>query len=565
MYNSIAKFIGQTLKDEYGVNTEVALHPPVDALHGDLTTNVCMQVGKELHKAPREIAESLTKVLQGMEDIERVEVAGPGFLNITLTIAARLKLLLRVQVACEPMARRKEDPVIVEYSQPNIAKPLGVHHILSTVIGQSVANLHEHLGYNVIRINHLGDWGTQFGKLAVAMEKWGAGKETSAYTLDEMLDLYVRFHEEAEKDSTLEDAGREAFKKLEQGDPALRAFWADVVKVTMGAIEKLYDRLHVGFDHVHGESFYEDKMLPIIEEGRKNGIFTEGREGALIVEFGEETGLPPAIVMKGDGATIYLTRDLATVRYRVDTFHPQSIIYVVDVAQQLYFQQLFATVRKLGWNLPGLSHVVIGRMSFPDKSMSTRKGNIIQLEKALDEAVSRADKLIGEKESDVAGAERKDLAEMVGVGAFVYGVVSQNRKQNMIFTWDKALTFEGNSGPYIQYTHARARSVLRKADLKHLNLEGLTVSDLETRELLLMRRMIEFPAILEAARAEAMPHRLANYLYSLCQDFNSFYNALPILNAEEPARALRLALTGLSADILKCGAELLTLRVPDRM
>jgi len=547
------------------MSTEVILVPPSDLILGDLTTNVCMQMSKKVGKAPREIAELLIKELDGLDDIEKVEMAGPGFLNITLTIAARLKQLLRVQAACEPQIVRKgEAPVIVEYSQPNIAKPLGVHHLISTCMGQSVANLYEHLGYNVVRINHLGDWGTQFGKLAIAMKKWGSGKKTSEYSLDEMLDLYVRFHEEEENDSTLGDEARVAFKKLEQGDPELRAFWNDVVLVTMGALEKIYKRLHIAFDHVHGESFYEDKMLPIIEEGRMKGIFTEGKEGALIVEFGEESGLPPAIVMKGDGATIYLTRDLATVRYRVDTFHPQSMMYVVDVAQELYFKQLFATVRKLGWNLPELEHVVIGRMSFPDKSMSTRKGNIIQLEKALDEAVLRADALIAEKASEIEGAERKELSEIVGIGAFVYSVLNQNRKQNMIFTWEKALTFEGNSGPYLQYTHARARSVLRKAEIEKIN-PPQSVPSLENHEILLMRKMAQFPNVLEEARAEAMPHKLANYLYSLCQDYNSFYNTLPILNAEEPARALRLALTGLSADILKCGAEILTLRVPDRM
>jgi len=557
--------IGKTLESAYGVSTEVILVPPSDLILGDLTTNCCMQMSKKVGKAPKEIAEMLIKQLQGVEDIEKVEMAGPGFLNITLTIAARLKQLLRVQAACEPQTVRKnEAPVIVEYSQPNIAKPLGVHHILSTVIGQTIGNLYEHLGYNVIRINHLGDWGTQFGKLAVALAKWGSGKGTKEYTLDEMLDLYVRFHEEAKNDPTLEDEGRQAFKKLEQGDPTLRAFWRDVVEVTMGAIEKLYQRLHVHFDHTHGESFYEDKMQPIIEEGRQKGVFVEGKEGALIVEFEEGSNLPPAIVVKGDGATIYLTRDLATIRYRVDTFHPETLFYVVDVAQQLYFEQLFATVRKLGWNLPHLEHVVIGRMSFPDKSMSTRKGNIIQLEKALDEAITRADKLIAEKASEIEGAERTELAEIVGVGAFVYGVVSQNRKQNMIFTWDKALTFEGNSGPYLQYTHARARSVLRKADVQKITPPN-SVPSLENAELLLMRRMNEFPEILESARAEAMPHKLTNYLYALSQDFNFFYNALPILNAAEPARALRIALTGLTADILKCGAEILTLRVPDRM
>lgn len=564
MYNSIATKIGDALKDAYGVSTEVTLTHPSDPMHGDLTTNVCMQVSKKVGKAPKEIAQAVIAALKNVPDIEKVEIAGPGFLNITLTIAARLKQLLRVQAACEPQKTRKEDPVIVEYSQPNIAKPLGVHHILSTVVGQAIANLHVHLGYNVVRINHIGDWGTQFGKLAVAMERWGSGKPTKEHTLDELLDLYVHFHEEAERDPSLEDAARETFKKLEQGDTALRAFWQDVVDISMQSIERLYERLHVQFDYTHGESFYEDKMQPVIEEGRKKGVFIEGEEGAMICEFPEESGLPPAIVLKADGATIYLTRDLATVRYRLDTFHPQLILYVVDVSQQLYFQQLFATVQRLEWNLPHLEHVVIGRMSFPDKSMSTRKGNIIQLEQALDEAVSRADKLIEEKESEVTGPERDDLAEMMGVGAFVYTILSQNRKQNLTFTWDKALTFEGNSGPYIQYTHARARSVLRKGDIEKIEPPS-TIEELETRELLLMRHMAKFPFVLEEARAEAMPHKLTNYLYELCQEYNSFYSSLPILQAEEPQRTLRLALTQLTTDILKTGAEILTLRVPDQM
>jgi len=410
----------------------------------------------------------------------------------------------------------------------------------------------------------VGDWGTQFGKLAVAIAKWGSGKPTKEYTLDEMLDLYVRFHEEVEKDPTLDDAGREAFRKLEQGDKELRAFWKDVVSVTMEAISKIYVRLHVHFDHIHGESFYEDKMQPIIEEGKKKKVFTKGEDGALVVEFPENANLPTAVVVKGDGATIYLTRDLATVRYRVDTFHPQAVLYVVDVAQELYFKQLFETVRKLGWDLPRLEHIVIGRMSFPDKSMSTRKGNIIQLEKALDEAVRRADSLIAEKESGVAGKERADLAEIIGVGAFVYGVLSQNRRQNMIFTWDKALTFEGNSGPYLQYTHARARSVLRKGNVTKAEIP-YSVESFATQELLLMRHLAQFPAVMEEARRDAMPHKVAQYLFTLCQEFNTFYSTLPILEASESAKKLRLALTELTADTLKTGASLLTLRVPDRM
>ena len=564
MYSSIAILIGKLLKDSYGVSKEIALRIPENPAHGDLTTSIAMEVGKEAGKPPRSVAEQLAQALRKVEGVERVEVAGPGFLNITLTASERLKQLTATREACTPKVKRKEPPVILEYSQPNIAKPLGVHHILSTVIGQSVANLYEHLGYNVVRINHVGDWGTQFGKLAVAMEKWGSGKPTKEYTLDEMLDLYVRFHEEAEQDPSLEDAGREKFRKLEQGDEALRAFWEGVVSVTMEAIGEIYARLHVHFDYVHGESFYENKMAPVIEEGKKKKIFTEGEDGALVVEFPENANLPTAVVLKGDGATIYLTRDLATVRYRVDTFHPQAILYVVDVAQELYFKQLFATVQKLGWNLPRLEHIVIGRMSFPDKSMSTRKGNIIQLEKALDEAVRRADSLIAEKESAVSGDERTSLAEMVGVGAFVYGVLSQNRRQNMIFTWDKALTFEGNSGPYLQYTHARARSVLRKGNVTKAKIPS-SVETFASQELLLMRHLAQFPSVIEEARADAMPHKVAQYLFSLSQEFNSLYNALPILDAPEPERSLRLALTELTADTLKLGASLLTLHVPDRM
>jgi len=546
------------------MSTEVILQPPSDPLHGDLTTNVCMQVSKKIGKAPREVAEALVAALEGIEDIEKIEVAGPGFINITLTIAARLKLLLRAKAACVPQATRtKEAPIVVEYSSPNIAKPLGVHHILSTVIGQVITNIYRHLGYNVITVNHIGDWGTQFGKLAVAHEKWGE-KPVEECSVDDLLALYVRFHEEAEKDESLEDAGREAFRKLEQGDEALQAFWKVVVDVSMQEIKETYERLHVSIDHDHGESMYEDKMDPVVEEGRTKGVFKEGERGALIAEFPEGSNLPPAIILKADGSTIYHTRDLATIRYRIDTWHPQASLYVVDVAQQLYFQQLFAIVEQLGWELPHLEHVIFGRMSFPEKSMSTRKGNILRLEDALDEAVKRADVLIAEKESDVEGSEKEELAEMVGVGAFVYSILNQNRKSDMTFTWEKTMTFEGNSGPYIQYTHARARSVLRKAEVETIDPPS-SIDGLDTRELLLMRHMVQFPFVLDEAREEVMPHKLTQYLYELCQEFNSFYNALPILKAEEPQRTLRLALTQLTADIIKTGAEILTLRVPDHM
>ena len=565
MYNSIVTIIGEALKKAYGVSTEVTLRASENPLHGDITSPIAMEIGKQLKKPPQEIAEMLAHVLTGAENIERVEVAGPGFLNITLTVAARLEEMEGAREACRRKESRQEPPVILEYSQPNIAKPLGVHHILSTVIGQAVSNLYRHLGFHVLSWNYIGDWGTQFGKLAVAMEHWGEkGKEASDYTLDELLDLYVKFHEEVEAHPELEDESRTAFRKLEQGDRALRAFWKDVVAVTSESIQKIYARLYVAFDETKGESFYEDKMAAVIEEGKRKGVFKEGEEGALIVEFPEGSNLPVYMVMKGDGATLYATRDLAQMRYRIDTYHPRAILIFTDIAQQLYFEQLETTCRKLGWELPEFENVLFGRMSFPDKAMSTRKGNILKLEDVLDEAVRRADVLIAEHESQVRGEERMALAEMMGVGAVVYTILSQSRKTNIIFTWEKALTFEGNSGPYLQYTHARARSVLRKAGARPIS-PPKHVETLEPAEQNLMKHLAQFPLTLEQARAEAMPHKVANYLYGLSQSFNSFYSALPILDTAEPQRSLRLALTELTADALKVGAEILTLRVPDRM
>jgi len=538
---------------------------PQEVSHGDTATPVCLQISKQVGASPQEIATLLAQDLQGLDEVEKAEVAGPGYVNVWLTPMALLAELNEIDRVCKPQDVRKgEGAVVIDYSGPNIAKPLGIHHILSTVIGQSLINLHTHLGYETVGINHLGDWGTQFGKLAVALQNW-SDKPLKECSIDDLFALYVRFHDEAEKNSSLEDEAREAFKKIEQGDPELRAFWEEVVRITVEALNHLYVRLQVSFDHTHGESFYEDKMQPIIEEGKTKKVFTEGNEGALIVEFPEETNLSPAIVVKGDNATIYLTRDLATLRYRIDTFKPQSILYVVDIAQQHHFKQLFATVGLLGWDLPDLEHVVFGRMSFKDKSMSTRKGNILRLEEVLDEAVSRAQKVIEKHGDSIQTDEPKELSEMMGVGSVVYGVLSQNRKMDMTFDWEKVLSFDGNSAPYLQYTHARAKSVLRKAEEEGEMTPVTDISSLSEKERALLTLLLEFPKVLNEARESLMPHVITNYIFSLSQAFNSFYNADPILKAAEPERSLRLQLTAATATVLKTGAEILTIRVPDRM
>ncbi len=565
MFESLTTEANQILKTLYGIkDVFVDFEPPKDRTHGDLATSVALRIAKNVGQSPRDIAVRLSDGLSTSTSIEKVEVAGAGYVNIWLKPDALLSELKQTSEACVSQKTRKEDPVIIEFSQPNIAKPLAIHHIIGTVLGQALVNLYRHSGYPVVSWNYIGDWGTQFGKLAVAYEKWGKKKPVSKYSLDELLELYVQFHNEAEKDDTLEDLGRETFLALEKGDEKLRAFWEDVVTVTKSSLADIYKRLHVSFDLDMGESFYEDKMQPVLDEGKKKKVFVEGKEGALIVEFAEEKNMPPYLVLKGDGATLYSTRDIAQMRYRIDTYHPQEILICTDIAQQLHFQQLVETCTMLSWKLPSFENVLFGRMRFVDRSMSTRKGNVLELEHVIDEAVKRAHDIIKERGESIQTDAPEELGEMMGVSSLVYGILSQNRKMDMVFDWDKMLSFEGNSAPYLQYTHARAKSVLRKAGGEQHTCPK-QIPSLAPTERGLVSSLLMFSKAIEDARSEHMPHKLANYLYQLCQDFNMFYNTESILQAEGEPRQLRLFLTSLTATVLKSGAELLTLRVPDRM
>ncbi len=566
MFSTLTQTAQKHLQTEEGIDGAVIdWSPPQNPEHGDIATSVALRFAKKVNKSPREIAEKLANALASHEDVEKAEVAGAGYVNVRLKPSAFLAEVAGVEDAIEPKKANKGDaPIIVDYSSPNIAKPLGIHHILSTVIGQVIVNMYAHDGASMVRWNYLGDWGTQFGKLAVAYEKWGE-KDIKECTLDDLLKLYVKFHDEAETDASLEEAGQAAFKRLEEGDGKLRAFWEDAVAVTKKAMGAIYARLNVSFDVERGESYYEDKMGSIMEEGKKKQVFKEGEKGAMIVEFPEESNMPPAVVVKADGATLYLTRDLALMRDRIDGWHPKAILWAVDVAQQLYFKQLFATVGQLGWNAPELEHVHFGRMRFADGSMSTRKGKVLKLEDVLDEAVRRAEEVIAERGDAIQTDAPKELAEMMGVGALVYGILSQNRKMDMVFDWDKMLSFEGNSAPYLQYTYARAKSVLRKAGAEGVSIAVGDVQTLTPHERRIFLHLLQFKSVLAEARDEKLPHKLANYLYELCQRFNSFYNSDDIVQAPEPQRGLRLRLTSLTAAVLKAGASLLTLRVPERM
>jgi len=555
--------IEEDLKEKFDVSTSIHFDIALEEGRGDLTTSAAMQLARQLGKKPADVAKAITLSIKKMEGVENVEIAGNGYVNVFLDNIFLGQGMDSVLEECFPKPTRDESPVIVDYFGPNVAKPLGIHHILSTSIGQAIINLYRHTGYPVIGWSYPGDYGTQFGKLAVAFAKWGRKKPVSEYSLDELLELYVRFHADAETDLSLEDEARLAFKKLEAGDSQLEAFRLDVVSVTAKALKSLCDRLHVHIDKETGESFYDDKMVPILEEGVRKGILKEGEGGALIVSFPDEWKLPPYLLRKGDGTTLYATRDLAMIRYRLDSCKPRAIYYVVDIAQSLHLKQLFATCKLLGWDLPELEHTVFGHMRFADAAMSTRKGTALKLEAVIDRAVEKARKVIDEHRETIKTDDAEKLAEMMGVGALVYGILSQNRKMDIVFDWDKMLSFEGNSAPYLQYSYARARSVLRKAGSDEI--KNSKTGDLTPKDRYLLKNILLFPETLADARDSRMPHRLTNYLYGLCQAFNSFYNTEPILQAEKDLRQFRLNLTALTARVIKTGAEILTLRVPERM
>lgn len=550
---------------------EVSLEYPVSRDHGDYASNIAMRLAKELGKSPQEVAQTIIDNLEKNDLIEKVEIAGPGFINFHLSDKALEEEVDTILKEKENYGKIGDDlakrTIIVEYSQPNIAKPLGIHHLLSTIIGQSIYNIYKFLGFNAISINHIGDWGTQFGKLIYAYKTWGDKKTVEKDPINELLKLYVRFHDEAEKDPSLEDKGRHEFKIFEQGDKENHELWQWFVDESMQEINKTYDLLTgIHFDHTTGESFYEDKMPAILEEGKNRGIIVEGEEGAYVIHF-DDPNIPIVPVQKKDGATLYITRDFATLKYRLEHFKPEKIIYVVDTAQSLHFKQIFATAKKFGWDYTKAVHVSFGRMQMKDAKMSTRKGNIVLLDEVIKEGIKKAADIINEKSPDLK--DKENVAKAVGIGAIKYNVLHQNRTTDITFDWDKMLAIEGNSAPYLQYTYARCRSILRKsAEMKTVEIEDKDENEKEQESKLTLKLIGLFPKFKEQlilSAQEYKPNILSNYLYELAQNFNSFYNSVPVLKAEENERERLLKIVEAASQILKNGLALLGVEVIDEM
>ncbi len=547
---------------------------------GDYSSNVALVGAKEKGENPRKVAEDLKEKLE--KDVElgrivdKIEVAGPGFINFFLKKDVLLNNLIQIGSEKEKYGSStlgKDKTVVIDYSSPNIAKPFGIGHLRSTIIGQALYNLYKFLGYEVVGDNHLGDWGTQFGKL-LYMIKTENSPELSIEILEK---LYVEFHKEAETDPGLEEKAREWFRKLEGGNVEAKEIWQKCVDVSLSEFDRIYKRLGVNIDFAFGESYYETEMRQMLMDPGIKRHLTKGEGGATIIDltkFGIKT---PLMFLKKDGATTYATRDLATIKFRARKWDPSIIIYEVGAEQSLHFQQVFAAARLLG--LVGknveLIHTAHGLYLAPDgKKFSTRKGKTIKLEDVLDEATERAQKL-GEKSSGPAYA--KVTAVAVGIGAVKYFDLMHSVGSDVIFDWDKMMNLEGNSGPYLQYTVARCNSVIQKAatfkeppqgycdslnSFKGVSSKG-EYSNLNNEEMLMLRSLIRFPEVIISAVKSYSPNLLCNYLYDLASKFNAFYNKHKIIDSDQ--EKFRLTLTSGVGQVLKNGLHLLGIQTPERM
>lgn len=537
--------------------------------YGDFSTNVAMLLAGKAGKRPLHVADEISQQIDS-KLIEKKEVANPGFINLWLeqkfyTDEAVEWLTDFESYLEDSLSFTERKRAVIDYSHPNIAKPMGVHHLLSTIIGDSIKKIYQHYGWEVISDNFIGDMGTQFGKLMAAIKKWGNMDEIEKNPIPALQELYVKFHIEADKDVELDDEGRAEYLKFEQGDKESRKLWKKIVEWSLMDMQQIYDRLGVHFDHMNGESFYEDKMHEILDEGRKRGVIVDGKNDSWIIKPDDPEQVP-VLLRKSDGATLYATRDLARIKYWDKEWSPDLMINVVDIAQSFHFQQLFFAAKKLGLTPARNVHVAFGRMQFSGGQMSSRKGNILLLSDLLDEAEKRALELITEREVDLPEEGRRELARIMGIGSIKYNILQQSRTTNITFSWDKMLTFEGNSAPYLMYTVARAESVLRKAGMKPKDCRKYDLSLGLAIEKKLMVQLMMYPDTIRRAAGEFKPNHIANYLYELAQDFNSFYNGNPILKAEsKELMKSRLMLTAVTIRVMEDGFKLLGLEVPEKM
>jgi len=560
----VQKELSQAIQGAYAEADTAAVQVQFtkDIKFGHLQSNAAMALAKQLGDNPRSIASKIAAQLEGSSLFQKVEIAGPGFINFTLTQKVILEYcdnLFNPKDLFDSLDR--EGDVIIDYSSPNIAKRMHIGHLRSTIIGDSLKRLYGYLGYHTIGDNHLGDWGTQFGKLIVAYRNWLNQEAYQKDAVEELERLYVEFENVShDKPEMVEEARRE-LKKLQDGEAESVSLWEEFINASLREYEKVYGRLGVEFDTYYGESHYHSKMPGVLKLLKDKEIATES-EGAQVVFFEETEHLHPCIVQKRDGAFLYATSDLACIQDRMEQYDVNQLIYVTDDRQEPHFKQVFRIAQRLNWDVKR-THVSFGVMKFEDGHFSTRKGNVIYLKDLLDEAEKRALKVVQDKNPDLPLEEQKEIARIVGVGAVKYADLSQNRSSTIIFHWDKNLSFDGNTAPYMQYVYARIQSIKKKAGLEGAAPAG-SVYETE-QEQKLMAQLIQFPSALLKSAETYRPNVISDYLFELAQAFNSFYNANRVIVEDKEIQQSRLYLCDRVAQTIKTGLDLMGIEVAERM
>ena len=548
---------GQTMEGVAGF-----LETPPNPEMGDFAFP-CFKLSKTLRMGPPVIAGKLQSALASDEIIDHVECVG-GYLNFFLHKTSYAQSIVeKVLEQKEKYGSSDEGQgrvICIDYSSINIAKRFHIGHLSTTMIGNALYKIYEHLGYKCVGINHLGDWGTQFGKMIAAYLKWGNKEEVEKNGVDALTALYVRFHQEAEKDPSLEDEGRLWFKKIEDNDPKATEIFNWFKEITLKDAQRVYDMLGVKFDSYAGESFYNDKMQPIIDELREKGLLVES-QGAYVVDL-EEDNMPPCLILKKDGATLYATRDIAAAFYRKKTYHFYKDLYVVAYQQNLHFKQWFKVVEKMGYEWSkDLEHVPFGMVSYEGRALSTREGYVVYLDELLNRAVEKAREIIEEKSPNLPDKDK--VARQVGIGAVVFFDLFNNRIKDIDFRWDRALNFDGETGPYVQYTHARCCSLLAKAGELDAEADYAALENPAAQEV--VRTLERFPEVVSEACHRNEPSLVTRYTVELASNFNRFYYENRILTEDAAQSKARANLTAATASCLRTALSLIGVEAPEKM
>lgn len=561
----IAKQISKTIEIN-AKELEGYIETPKDSKNGDYAFP-CFRLAKELRKAPPAIASEIKEKLEPVEEIEKVEVAG-GYLNFFINKSTLAEEVLGEISKTEQYGKSivgEGKNIVIDYSAPNIAKPFHIGHLRSTVIGGALYNIYKYLGYNVTGVNHLGDYGTQFGKLIEGYKMWGKEYDIEKDPINELTKIYIRINEACKNDEQILENCRNNFKKLEDGDSYCVEIWKKFRKLSLQEFQKVYDLLGSKFDSWNGESFYSDKMPEVIDLLQKTGKLVES-QGAKIIDLEDKGINTPCIIEKSNGSTTYATRDLAAILYRARTYDFDKALYVTSYEQVLHFKQVFEVAKLLGLDekyTNGLEHVSFGMVLLPEGKMSTREGNIIKLEELLNEAISRAKEIIEQKNPDLENKE--EVAKKVGIGAVIFNDMSASRIKDEVFDWNTILNFQGETGPYIQYTYVRTKSVLEKAGYLP-KIENVKIDNLSDEySMAILKLIYNFEDILIQVTDKNEPSILARYLIELAKAYSSFYNENKIIVDDKDVQDARVYLTYAVSQVLKQGANLLGIEMPEKM